>query len=151
MAYDFYRVALSVAAIIVSVAAIVVSLFLFRIGQRRTKKTEQVHICREIWIGIGSQNRFIHDWPLVDNDRIKLKAAMDSLKNDLGYFVFFVQKGEIDEPDILEYYCKRVSSVEKNMRLADFKSYVETGEILGLVRKYYELTDRVRVDKVPPL
>jgi hypothetical protein len=101
MAYDV----LPVVAIIVSVAAIVVSLGLFRIGHRRTKKTEQVRICREIWSGIGTQNRFIHDWPLGNNDqpsnRIKLKAAMDSLKNDLGYFVFFVQKGEIDDPDVL--------------------------------------------------
>jgi hypothetical protein len=116
MAYDF-EIGLSVVAIVVSVTAIVVSLVLFRIGQRSTEKTEQVRICREIWSGIGTQNRLIHEWPLGNNDRIKLKRAMDSLKNDLGYFVFFVEKGEINDPDILEYYCKRVSDVDKDMRL----------------------------------
>jgi hypothetical protein len=65
MTYDV----LSVVAIIVSVAAIVVSLILFCIGLRRTKKTEQVRIYREIWSGIGAQNRVIHDWPLGINDQ----------------------------------------------------------------------------------
>ena len=72
---------------------------------------------------------------------------MESLKNDLSYFVFFVEKGEIDEHDILEYYCGRVSDVERNMRLADFRSYEETEQILDLIRKYYELTGKIKVDK----
>jgi hypothetical protein len=83
MAFDV----LSVAAVIVSVVAIVVSLVLFYIGQKRSKKTEQVRICREIWSGIGTKNRLIHEWPLGDTDRIRLKRALDSLKNDLGYYV----------------------------------------------------------------
>jgi hypothetical protein len=32
------------------------------------------------------------------------------------------------------------------MRLADFKSYEETKEILGLIRKYYELTGKIKVE-----
>jgi 5-bromo-4-chloroindolyl phosphate hydrolysis protein len=80
---------------------------------------------------------------------------MDSLKNDLDYFVFFVEKGEINEPDILRYYRKKLSSVKTNVNeiskyhptYIDVKDYEETKEILGLIKKYYDLTDKIKDDK----
>jgi hypothetical protein len=66
--------------------------------------------------------------------------------------MFFVEKGEIKEPDILEYYRKRVSDVEKNIgfiskQYIDVNGYEETQEILSLIRKYYELTIKIKIDK----
>jgi hypothetical protein len=149
-------VVLAVAAIVVSGAAVGVTIVLFRIGQKRSKKSEQIRISREIWNEILKQNRFIHEWPIAEaSDRIKLKRYMDSLRNDLDYFVFFVEKGEITEPHILQYYRKKVTDIKSNVNeiyksypaYIDVKDYKETKEILGLIEKYYELTNKIKEDK----
>lgn len=122
----------------------------FRAEEERAKKHEQFRICREIWIELLRQNRLIHEWPLVDEPDYKmLKRYMDSLKNDLDYFVFFVEKGEINEPDILEYYLKRVDDVDKNIKLiskgvSGMEGWDETKEVLALINKYKELTWNLR-------
>jgi hypothetical protein len=74
---------------------------------------------------------------------------MDSLKNDLDYFVFFVEKGEINAPDILEYYLKRVDDVDKNIkgaskRITGVDGWDETKEVLALINKYKELTKNLK-------
>jgi hypothetical protein len=44
--------------------------------------------------------------------RTKLKRAQYLLKNDLDYFVFFVEKREIKATDILEFYRKHEKKIE---------------------------------------
>src|SRR5919106_3390043 len=137
-------------SIIALVASVTVPVIIFHFTQTRNKRSEQVRICREIWDGIGIQNRSIHDWPLLETeDRKPLKKYMEYLKNDLSYFVFFVEKGEIEDRNVLEYYRTRISEVERNIKkitsmgsaYADIRNYEETKEIQRLVRKYFELTE----------
>jgi hypothetical protein len=82
-------------------------------------------------------------------NRIKLKRAMDSLETELRYFVNRTEKGGIKEHDILEYHHTRVSDLENNILFisklyADIREYEETKEILGLIKKYCELTNKKR-------
>ena len=77
--------------------------------------------------------------------RTKLKRAQYLLKNDLDYFVFFVEKREIKATDILEFYRKRVSDVYNTITNVcklhpDVKEYNETKEILRLIERYNEWT-----------
>ena len=72
---------------------------------------------------------------------------MDFVKNDLGYFVFFVEKGEIRDRDILEYYNDRMNDVDKNMQriMNNYlitKEWEEVKEILEFIKKYFKLTKR---------
>jgi hypothetical protein len=142
--------------VVLSAIAIFVSGLLFYFGYRRGKKSEQVRISREIWNEILKQNRFIHEWPIAEaSERIKLKRYMDSLRNDLDYFVFFVKEGEISERKILQYYRKKVTDIKANINeiyksypsYIDVKDFQETKEILGLIEKYNELTDNIKGGK----
>jgi hypothetical protein len=164
MTTDFYSILSSVAiagAAIVGSSAAIIGLVLtrahfragedraekqFRAAEERAKKHEQFRICREIWVELLKQNRLIHEWPLEDAPDYKmLKRYMDLLKNDLDYFVFFVKKGEINAPDILEYYSKRVDDVNETSRgLASMSQVWRNGMkqrgVLDLIREYKELT-----------
>jgi hypothetical protein len=140
--------------VILSAIAIGVSGVSFYFGYRRSKKSEQVHISREIWNEILKQNRLIHRWPIAGaGDRNLLKRYMDSLIIDLDYFVFFVKEGEISERKILQYYRKRVIDIKANINevysyeaYEDVKDFNETKEILGLIEKYNKLTDKFKED-----
>jgi hypothetical protein len=67
--------------VVLSAIAIAVSGVSFYFGYRRSKKSEQVRISREIWNEILKQNRFIHEWPIAEaGKRIKLKRYMDHSK-----------------------------------------------------------------------
>jgi hypothetical protein len=154
MAYNF-DVGLSVVAIVVSVAAIVVSLVLFRIGQTSTKKTEQVRICREIWEGIETQNHNLRDWVALEvttrqsrESRMKLKKALDKLRNELSYLVKLVEIGEMKELFILDYYQDKLLGIHSYVKgtgklYPDVGAYPETQEILNLIKKYHELTGKI--------
>jgi hypothetical protein len=139
-----------------AVITIVTNWYYHRTQEKRSRKYEQFRICREIWNEILKQNRFIHEWPIEGaNDRMKLKRYMELLKNDLDYFVFFVEKGELYEPSILQYYRKKVSSVKANVgeiskyhpTYIDVKDYQETKDIMSLIDKYYGLTARFKEEK----
>jgi hypothetical protein len=81
-----------------------------------------------------------------------LRRAIDSVTNDLGYYVFFVKNGEIKDPDILEYYDKRISDLKD---LIDFiikqypimTEYPVTQELLDQIKKYYESTNKIKKNK----
>ena len=162
MATDFYAILPSIVIAIAAIIALVLTRVHFHAGEKRAaageeraKKYEQFRICREIWNEILKQNRLIHEWPLETKpDRKMLKRYMDSLRHDLDYFVFFVEKGEKYEPDILRYYRKKVSDVKTNVNminqhtdLKDVNGWDESKEILNLIEKYYDLTDKFKEDK----
>jgi hypothetical protein len=54
----------------------------------------------------------------------------------------------------LRYYRKKLSDIKTNLdeiyksypAYIDVKDYEETKEILGLIEKYYELTDKIKED-----
>jgi hypothetical protein len=148
------------------ITAIIAAAAVFTIGlnwhyhstqEKRSRKYEQVRISREIWVEVLKQNRLIHEWPLDNTDSLgnidykKLKREMDSVKNDLDYFVYFFEKGEITEPDILGYYRKRVVDIRNNIGLitkqgvySHVKGWDETKEILGGIERYLEKTNEFK-------
>jgi len=133
--------------ITISIAALAVIVSV--LSWTRSRKSEQVRISKEIWDDIGPRIRAIHEWPFErgEPDFIKLKREMDFVKNDLGYFVFFVEKGEIRDRDILEYYNDRMNDVDKNMQriMNNYlitKEWEEVKEILEFIKKYFKLTKR---------
>jgi hypothetical protein len=42
------------------------------------------------------------------DNRMRMRKAMDSLTNELDYFVYLAEKGEIKDSIVLEYYRKRL-------------------------------------------
>jgi len=82
-------------------AALVVSIVTFYIGHRRTKKSEErakkseeICISRETWDRIKPQEDIIENWTRIENpndsQNMKMISAMNSLTNELGYFVYLI-------------------------------------------------------------
>src|SRR5215216_7754138 len=170
MAFDVYGVGLAAAALIVSVV-------LFIIGHKRSKKSEQVRISRYIWESIRIQYRIIHEWPMKDNatlqsedsqkiadSQMEVRRALYLLNDDLSYFVYLVDKGEIVDSSILEYYRKQLSHVHVDVNhimswYPHVKEYRPSHEIIEHIKKYdsllgkkkkYEILHLIRrYDKLP--
>ena len=71
------------------------------------------------------------------------------LRTELDYFVYLIENGEIREPFIIEYYQKRLFDIIYiAKRIARWDSdnteYPETEQILDLVKKYHELTGKLK-------
>ena len=154
MAFDFSGVEPSD---VLAVAAVIVSVALFSIGYTRSKKSEQIRISRDLWDGIRTQSRIIHEWPLKNDStpqsRMDLIRTLDSLENDLRYFVYLIKKKEIKEPIIKEYYQKQLRDVDvdANVKLIgrqhpEMKRY--TQEIIDLIKEYDSLAGKKRKYKI---
>ena len=88
---------------VLSVVAVIVSVTTFSIGYMRSKKSERIRVSRDLWESIRTQNRIIDEWSSkMDANPPELTKALDSLKSDLGYFVYLIEKGEIKESSILD-------------------------------------------------
>jgi hypothetical protein len=148
--------ALAVAAVLVSAAAVIVSIATFYFGHTRLNISEQIRISRDIGDRIRTQHRIIRDWPFKNaatlsgrESQIEIRRALDSLVSELRYFVFFVEKGEIKEPKILEYYGEEISGVDTTIKRlvrehANLNEYPSTKEITNLIIKYRSLADKKR-------
>ena len=138
-------------------AAVIVSVALFYFGHRRSKKSEQIRISRDLWQDIRTQNRFIHEWPLKNDQSadslMKLISALESLEDDLRYFVHLIEIEEIKEPIILEYYGIQLHAVKvySNVEFIGkqhpmMKEY--TWGILGLIKEYHSLLAKKKKYKI---
>jgi hypothetical protein len=157
VAIEFYGIELGdIVAIVALVVSAVVSALLFYYGHTRGKKSEQIRIGREIWDRIETQYQIIKDWILEreavhhePQSRKELRRAIRSLRNELRYFVYLTEEGEMKERLVLEYYRERMSEVQNNVRFinklyADIRSYPEMQEILDLVKKYHILIGKIK-------
>jgi hypothetical protein len=90
----------------------------------------------------------------MDANPPELTKALDSLKNELGYFVHLIEKDEIKESFILEYYRKQLNDIDAT--IADLstydrpkhKKYPSTEEIKQLIKKYDSLAAKKRKHKI---
>lgn len=140
-------------AIVLAAAAAIVSGLTFYFGYARNKKSEQIRISRDLWDGIRTQNRFIHQWPLTTKDphsadsRMELINALESLKDDLDYFVYLMREGEIEAPIIRQYYRRQLrdAKIHFNVKMietqhSEMQKY--TKKVLDLIEEYYLLTGK---------
>jgi hypothetical protein len=149
MAIDFYGIGLSD---ILAIVALGVSTSLFYVGHTRSKKSDQIRISRDIWDRIETQEHIIEGWTVEDpvlRDGMKVVRAMDSLKNELDYFVYLIEEDEIKEPYITEYYRKKLFEIYATMssinkKYPDAKQYSGTREILDLIERYHGLTGKMK-------
>lgn len=109
-------------------------------------------VLAEIWDRIETQEHIIEEWSVEDpvrRDGTKMIRALDSLKNELDYFVYLTEKGEIKDSVVREYYRKRLLNIFVTARFIN-KQYPEsqyysgTQEILNLIEKYHKLTDKMK-------
>lgn len=83
------------------------------------------------------------------DNRMRMIKAMDSLRNELDYFVYLTKEGEIKDPIVIEYYRKRLFSIYGTAKFVDKKypgtgKYSGTDEILDLIKKYHEITHKTK-------
>ncbi|SRR5829696_7747260 len=152
--------ALAVAAVLVSAAAVIVSIATFYFGHTRLNISEQIRISRDIGDRIRTQHRIVHDWHFKNaatlsgrESQIEIRRALDSLVSELRYFVFFVEKGEIKEPRILEYYGEQISGVDTTIKRlvkdhANLNEYPPTKEITNLIIKYNSLAGKIKLQRL---
>jgi hypothetical protein len=86
----------------------------FYIGHTRSKKSEQIRVSREIWDRIDAQEEIFEKMTMEDmsssiDNRMKLIKAIDSLTNELDYFVYLVEKDDIKNSIVREYYRRKIS------------------------------------------
>jgi hypothetical protein len=135
-----------IVALGVGIAGLLVAAITFYIGHTRGKKSEQLHISREIWDAMYAQQDSISILLKEDDpDYIKkIVLAINRLRDQLGYFVYLTEKGEINDPVVREYYRKQLRHTNglailmfANDKLNDFDG---PQDILNLIRKYHVLT-----------
>jgi hypothetical protein len=143
---------IAIIPIILSLIALGVSFFAFYIPHRRAKKSEGIRVSREIWDRIDRQERFIENWTMQDHssgDSLPPMKAMDSLMNELNYFVYLTENGEIKDATIREYYRKRLLPIFMTVKTVedwnpDYE-YAIPYEIVKLIEKYHNITGKMDV------
>jgi len=154
MAIDGYHVIRDIIPIIALVVSAVVPAGLFYLGHTRSKKSEQIRIGRECWDRIEPKYHAVRDWTLKNEDRQssesreELRRALRLLRNELEYLVYLIENGEIRETFIREYYRKRLFDIQyiakRIGRRNPDNSYPGTKQVLDLVKKYHELTGKLK-------
>src|SRR5689334_11928612 len=94
-----------------ALAVSVISLTISYINYARTKKSEEIRISREIWDRIDAHEGIIEKWTIGDQNtenNMKMINAMDSLINEMDYFVYLTENREIKDSIVREYYRKRL-------------------------------------------
>jgi hypothetical protein len=137
---DVISLIVSIVSLLVSAG---VSICIFYVGHKRTKKSEEIHISREIWDRIDMYESIIEKWTVEDRsseNTLEMINAMDSLTNELGYFVYLMENREITNYVIREYYRKRLLPVFRTLKFID-KQYPESKESSG-TKKVYELIEK---------
>jgi hypothetical protein len=126
----------------------------FYIGHTRSKKSEQIRVSREIWDRIDAQEEIFEKMTMEDmsssiDNRMKLIKAIDSLTNELDYFVYLVEKDDIKNSIVREYYRKRLVPIFRTAKFIDEKypdtgDYSRTKEILDRIAKYHKITHKMK-------
>jgi hypothetical protein len=142
--------ATDIIAIGVSLTALGISIVTFYIGHTRAKKSEEIHISREIWDRIDRPERIIEHWTMDDHssgDSLPPMNTMDSLMKELDYFVYLTENGEIKDPTIREYYRKRLLPIFMTVKTVEAwnadPEYAIHYEILKLIEKYHDITGKM--------
>ena len=81
------------------------------------------------------------------SDSIPSINAMDSLINELDYFVYLTENGEIRDFTIREYYRKRLLPIFMTIKYVkewnpDYED-TRSQEILNLIEKYHMITGKM--------
>jgi hypothetical protein len=146
MAIEVYGIDLSD---LVSIAALAVSLLtasILFIGHIKRTRSEQFRFSLEIWDRIAAKNQLIDRWNKLDDvgrqrEGIDLENVLEALRRELQFFVFLTEKGEINKPNVLEYYRK--ASYEVLAYVVFLKNkYPDTDYhsqyIISLIEKYHK-------------
>lgn len=138
----------------ISIVALLVTAVTFYIGHTRSKKSDQIHISREIWDLIESQEEIFETISIADlstdaDKRIRIVKTMDSLGNELDYFVYLTKEGEIKDSVVTEYYRKRLLRIYGTAKFIEKKypgtgEYSGTGRIIDLIKKYHQITHKAK-------
>jgi hypothetical protein len=137
-----------IVALGVGIAGLLVTAITFYIGHTRGKKSEQFHVSRELWDDMyAKQDSFT---VLRDDDpdfTMKAVFAINRIVDQLGYFVYLTEKGQIDDPIVREYYRKQLIHtnevailMSENDKLA---RHPGPQKIFDLIRKYHVLTGKM--------
>lgn len=75
--------------------------------------------------------------------------TIDSLRNELNYFVYLEEKGEIKDPIVTEYYRKRLLPIYRTVKFIEKKypgtgEYSGTGKIVDIIEKYHQITRKTK-------
>jgi hypothetical protein len=134
-----------------ALAVSVISLTISYISHARTKKSEEIRISREIWDRIDVHEGIIEKWTIEDQNRennMKMINAIDSLINEMDYFVYLTENREIKDSIVREYYRKRLLPIFKtaqfiNKQHPGSKDYSGTQKILNLIEKYHKAIGKI--------
>jgi hypothetical protein len=144
-------VVIEIVALSVSVISLGISVVTFYINHTRTKKSEEIRMSREIWDRIDTHEDIIEKWTIGDRsveNNMEMINAMDSLANEMDYFVYLTENGEINDSVVREYYRKRLLPIFKtarfiNKQYPESKDYSGTQKILGLIEKYHKAIGKI--------
>jgi hypothetical protein len=131
-----------------------VTAFTFYIGHTRSKKSEQVRINRELLDRIESQEEIFETISTADlgsnaDNRARMIKTINSLRNELNYFVYLTEKGGIKDSIVTEYYRKRLLPIYRTAKFIEKKypgtgEYSGTGKIVDLIEKYHQITHKTK-------
>jgi hypothetical protein len=109
-----------IVALGVGIVGLLVTAITFYIGHTRGKKSEQLHI-RDIWDDMyAQQDSILKLLKEEDNDPDYIKKivlAINRLSDQLGYFVYLTEMGEINDPYVREYYRKKLVEIGRLVRV----------------------------------
>lgn len=143
---------------IVAVVALVVStmsLMISYISHAGIKKSEEIRISREIWDRIDAHEGIIEKWMEMiitgdhnKEDNMKMINAMDSLTNEVDYFVYLTENREINDSVVRDYYRKRLLPIFRtaksiNKQYPQSADYSGTQKILDLIQKYHKVIGKI--------
>ena len=115
----------------VAIIALAVPAILYFIGHTRSKKSEQIRISREVWSNIDAQETILEKMTMENlssssDSRMKMIKTVDSLINELEYFVFLT-KSEMKDASVREYYRKRLLPISRTIKFIN-KQHPESKE-----------------------
>ena len=93
--------------------------FAFTMWQwNRRRKSEQIRIAREIMDRIvmkGDKDIYEPDWTRLKEEELKsyineYSFLIGGVLSEVEYFIYLIKSGEIEDKNILKYYCPRVEN-----------------------------------------
>jgi hypothetical protein len=125
----------------VSIISLLISTVIFYINHTRTKKSEEIRLSREIWDRIDAREDIIEKWTVGDQSNestMNMINAMDSLTNEINYFVYLMENGEINKSVVREYYRKRLLHIFRtakfiNKQKPGAREHCGTQKILDII------------------
>jgi hypothetical protein len=116
MALEVYGFGLSDIIAIAALAVSSVTVSILYVGHTKRTRSEQFHFALEIMDRITAQVNIIERWldlGKVDRERekINLYDTLVTLSNELTFFIYLTDKGEIGNPTVRSYFAGPLTDV----------------------------------------